>query len=827
MKKLLVGLIAGFLGLGVASPQDYLTQLIGPFGTLNDADNSLIIPANMAQDLLNVDISPDGKSVSKRKGYGLAFSLTEATSPTHGIYNFYDTNGNDVSLFFHDVYMESSISGGSTSVLFSTGTTGATWDCADSDGYAYCVNDEGDELIKVAGDSYTSIGLASTGTMVTMTPTRLAMAGFSDNPERVWFSEEVDLASWTVGSDPTDPIWFDVVSPGYQITHITYAFNRIMWFKETSFGYILEGPTHGDWIIRTVSPEIGTNDNASVYWNGILYFRGHDAHIYAYDGSNMMLLTDEIEGTINDCQFLRHNSWTQTTADDFDGGTFTNGVYADTETVSAQLQLTFPDFFGATGFRDGTSGTKNVWTEFFSGSGDGDASTSGGCLQLQHDGGALGRINVRTTEPLADFQIGTTFHIVINLMPTDSGHLSDFYLTLSTRATTTGNPDSLDERWVMDFESTTSVKIYLASVYNQTDGNLCAPCSGDTSLPLQIDFYISTDTYNVYLNNTSVDSGSHNWANGECYLYLSYLKGTSGSGTLKIGAFGMMPQNLTYDSPVHNASNLTVWNTFTTNKLDDEGSHSFYIRASTDSFMANSSTPSWTSINNGEVPTISTGTYIQARDVFTVTSSTDQQPALYDFTIGWVEGNATDQSYAIYHDEGIWWSVTHGDGQSTNNRILIYDLNNQGWTIYDLASNGFLRRNSELYFGSASGGYIYKYGEIDNDAGSAINSYWKSKDFFVDSPFTEKEFNLISAAVDSIQNSTITVTYTLDDYSETSYDFYCYDDDSSFSKNNRTLEAGVFGTTINVKVGNNAADQPWEVFGIQVGARPKPWRETE
>src|SRR5688572_7267528 len=225
----------------------------------------MAIPANMASDLLNVEITPGGKSVKKREGYGTAFALQIGSSAVHGIYNFYESGGSDVSLFFNDTRLTSSIAGAAATVLFSTGPVNATWQCVDSAGFAYCANTSRTSILKTNGTTHTTIPVISTGTMLTVTPERLAQAGFVTTPSRIDFSKSNDFETWTVGGQPFDPITFTITAPGPKITHIVYAHNRIYWFKDSSFGYILEGPTHSDWIVRTVNSFIGTLHNTSIY----------------------------------------------------------------------------------------------------------------------------------------------------------------------------------------------------------------------------------------------------------------------------------------------------------------------------------------------------------------------------------------------------------------------------------------------------------------------------------------------------------------------------------------------------------------------------------
>jgi hypothetical protein len=281
----------------------------------------------------------------------------------------------------------------------------------------------------------------------------------------------------------------------------------------------------------------------------------------------------------------------------------------------------------------------------------------------------------------------------------------------------------------------------------------------------------------------------------------------------------------TFYSAVKNAASLTGWDSFTANKTDGGGSHTFYIRSSTNAITVRSSTPSWTAVTSGSLPTISTGTYFQIRDDMAAISSTTL-PSLSDFTQSWFEGLATDKSYATYFKDALWWSVVAGSGTSTNNRVLRYDFLNGDWYLYDLATNGLLVRNNSLYFGSAAGGYIYKFGDVDNDNGSAINAYWRSKDFFGDSPFVDKELVSMSVAGLSVAASSATVTYTLNGSSATSYTVNLYDANKTTVRVNKNLPLGKIGNTFRVEVGNNAADQPFEVYAIQYGLRQKTWIPT-
>lgn len=824
MKKLLLLLGLSFIPLHA---DDIVPNVIGPFGTLNNYDSSMIIPSDKAQDLLNVDITPSGKSVKKRKGFATTFTLAISTSATHGVYDFYDVNGNEVSLFFNDTRLSVSVNGGSPSVLFSTGSLNATYQCVDSAGLAYCANTSRTSLLRInASSAYPVQTVNSTGTIVAVSPDRLALSGFSEAPNRIDFSKSATFGSWYPPfSAGTDPNQITITAPGSRIVHITYAFDRWIWFKDNSFGYILVGTNLADWTIRTISPSIGTLDNSSVYKFGILYFRGQDGHFYSFDGTNVIRMSRDITATINTAQTRINAKWTQTSQADFSAGLLTPNVYTDTITTPGSLQLTFPDNFDVYRSTNPNSGYKPVWGEYIGG-GLPPACTfnaSAGLLNIVNPGSSIGACAVYTSELLGDFKRGTTYHVVLNSLPSDAASGSRFIFSLQpvktvSPTTTPGNSQVA----YMFFLSTTSGRVYMNSSLIQTN---VISTSYDFSLPMSLDLYLSTTAFAITVNDIFVSSGAHTSTTGPEYAYIAYQRLTAGSGTMKVDSFGVAPETVTWQSTLNNAPNITSWDSFTANKLDNNGTHSFFIRASSTSIGINSSTPAWTSITPGLAPSISTNPYMQVRDDIFIGTWT-ATPQLNDTTINWFEGQAADKAYGGYYDNGIWWNVQLGTTNAYNNYVIRYDMLNNGFVLYDIPMNGFYVKNNSLYFGSSSSGTICKFGDVDNDNTSAINSYWKSKDFFSDSPFLDKEIGQMSISTTKNNGSILNVYYTLSGSTTSTGYSFSMSSNNSFLKNNRNIPGGKTGSTFNVKFGNNAADQPFEVNSIMVGTRSKPWNVT-
>ena len=290
---------------------------------------------------MNVDISPGGKSIKKRPGYATAYTLPITTSPVHGTHRFYDSNGNEIFLFANDKYLSSSINGTTPITLFSTGTFGSTYQCVDYAGTAYCANSNRDQIIQTNGATASQLSGAPQGSLIAVTSDRLAISGISSYPNRIDFCASALFTSWSAPFLlPTDPNQVTIVAPGSRITHIIYAFQKLIWFKDSSFGYILfDNSSLSNWQVKIISPNIGTLDNSSVYWEDVLYFRGQDGHIYSFDGTNVQRISRDITNSIIQAQNRISNSWTQSSASDFNSGTFLPNTYVDSFAKSAHMTI--------------------------------------------------------------------------------------------------------------------------------------------------------------------------------------------------------------------------------------------------------------------------------------------------------------------------------------------------------------------------------------------------------------------------------------------------------------------------------------------------------
>ncbi len=826
---LLAPLLSASLSIAAYGAEPKQVQVIGPFGGLNNVDTSYTIPANKSPDLLNVDITPGGKSIKKRSGYGVTWTLSNSTSGLRGVYGFFNQSGASVELYFNDRNLSTSIDGATPTVIFSTGPNQAYYQCIDGAGFAYCANTDRTSIIKTDGTSDTTITtMRSTGTLLAITPERLVHADFSEDLSRIDFSKANDFSEWRLGSNPEDPISFTIVAPGAKITHLVYAHGRIYWFKTNSFGYILEGSTHDDWIARTLSSDVGTLFNTSVFRDDILYFQGQDSHWYAWDGSNLQKLSRDVDAEISTALNQVSNSFTQTSASDFNSGSLLpSSVYVDTDTTAGSIQMTFPDGFSV--FRDGSGGTKNVWSK--------DVHTNGtiqvnnGNLDITNQSALGSEPGITSQQAISGFVYGTTISITVNSLPPDTSGSERFYFGIApTKTAFEGFQDGSTPNQIFgSWQPTSSGLAEMIQVYD-SDNNYSMSLT--TSIPFTIDLCIHRNFYNFTVNkSSSFFSRSVSFSNDSNYVYAGVLLSESAvtPKTVSIDNFTVVPQTITYRSVVNNAPDITTWGTLDVTKQDGGGTHTNYMRSSNSSFAVSDAAPSWTQVTAGQPISIATGSYFQFRNDFLITFGT-QTPRMDDFTINWSETTTAitpSPTYAIYHDDSLWWSVKSGAGVTTNNRIFKLDLINNEWFKYDIPINGFLIRNKNLYFGGVSTGTINQFGSANSDAGSAINAYWKSRDFFGDSPFLDKDFWRMSFVAGGESGSNMDVTYTINGSTATSYQVPISRGSDLFVKRNVNFPLGTAGSTINFQFGNNAADAPFELFGGQLEYTDRRWNPQD
>lgn len=925
MKCLSRGALFGALTVFLGAVSCFADQVASTsFKGLNNNENPVIIEPEYAQDLLNVNVTPGGKSVKKRSGYGLYKALSTSQA-IHGGYHFFDSSGNDVQVWGSSTSLYGIVADATPTQLISSATLNSTWDCADSQASAYCVDSNRDTYLKTNG---TTKNWYSTplGTMVESTPDRMVVAGVSGTPNTLYISQSNTFTNFTTGVNATDAFTEVIASPGSKLTHIRWGCGKLLWWKDQSFGtfdfdnqYIAQ--------VKTVSDTIGTFDNTSaIDPGGRVWFRGQDGHIWMYDCSFLTKQSIDITPNIQASGKRTANFWNQTSQSDWASGAVTFngtsiglstitvvgdvvpssitlvdtsstdfnqgfGTNIDTTTTLGSVALktnfsdTFSDFSNWTATNTttcplvfGVSGgvascttmslqccmaytSKTINGDFVYESqvsltgGSGSAilaamsGSAGYCAVMQYGTGGTALYKVSniqgslcTTGTIIghgnDFGSGSKRATLTRNSTTNviSFYLDDVLLSSGTDSTYTSfntlyisgsngatHDNIYDITRVGNFNSRAFDTAFSSPIY----GTFTAGTSGTGSFAYAV--RTSSNSATTYGADSTITSGSA-ITNGSLKRYSVYsatlTATTSAIGGPKLTDVTVIAASTgTFYSAVKNAQNISGWGVLTVNSQNNDGTHTFYMRSSTNSFTVGSSTPTWSSVTSGGLVSISTGTYFQLRDDFTITSGT-QNPSLQDFTVNWFEGSATDQAYMLYFDNAIWSSVAFGPGQAVNNYIFKYDLINEGWTLYDFGGGGMLVQANTLYFGHTSAGNIFNYGTGTSDNGTAISAYWKSKDFSGADPFLQSSLTNVDTFSKKDQGSTLTVAYTMDTSTTTSYSMGLSNSTQSIIQSRKLLPSGKLGQVFNIKYSDSSTSSAWELFGFRVGFTQLPYRST-
>lgn len=882
-------------------------QPIGPFGGLNTNISQEAIDSAQSPDLLNVDVSAGGKSVKKRQGYGIDSALAVTTSAVHNLYKFFDSSGNEVRLAFNDNRLSSSINGATWSTVITTGTVGATWDCTDYLGFAYCVSSSFDPPIKTNGTTAGTTGVGGTnavpaGSLVSNSGDRLLVGATGSNPSRLYYSASASFTDFSLGTQPSSSSFDEIVAPGSKLTHLSYHFGRWLWWKDQSFGFII-GTGQFDLQIVVVSNTIGTLDNTDVYDGNYVYFRGSDNQIYTYDGSVLSRsISSDISPSLISTNRRKANQWTQTTQADWQTDTFAPTANFSTTITVGDVQLSSVGVTLTTRADFGTA--ESLIGLQFTGTDSGSVILSTDSVEISNNSfesgiatnwAANGGFVLNSV-----FLVGTDCTIAAkagaNYVTTTNNTSAFSLVAVAVDAVTGSSITSTTVNWLPNSctytERTLTMTGYARRLVrlvlwnNVTGGEITSDAFLSNSNAIQFwtasnqtsasNFYIAADvvhdgpksditsggvqstTYDLGLTS-AVIQGVADWtvSNSTPLFSITTATGTTGpfssvttstgvnvnvnryvrfastislasteQGLTTIDAVGFVARSTggVVLSIVNHANTITSWGPFVANDQTNGGTIVYYTRASTNAFAVTSTTPAWVAQTKSATVAASTGTYMQARADFSLTAAT-QAVTLNDFTFNWTEGSASDKMYGTYFKNGIWFSVSIGTSATTNNRIFRYDLLSNLWTLYDIPANGFLTYNNNLYFAGPSTGVVYQFGNnVYADNGTSINSYWKSKPFFGDSPFTDKDLRLASWYIAEDSGTTLSLTYTLNESTTVSRTLSLFDARRNVIQNNWNFPLGSVATNFNVQFGDNSMNPPWEVFGGALYFVPRPWK---
>lgn len=850
---------------------------------------AVFINDNEAQDAQNVDIGEFGYSIKKRDGYALHKAIGISTHPINSNYFARMADGNDGLFATNEKDIYVSESGGTYTAIVTTDTADSYYDFDDNNGIIFRANSNRDEILSYNGTAVTYYPSHPKGDQFESLSARAAISGTTANPNRIHFSADSDFANFTTGTDEADPFTEDVGLPGDRVNAIKWAFGNLYFWTKNTFAFWFGTNQYDGVIQDISKTVGSNQPFSIVFDMGVIYFQAADNHFYAYDGGFLTKISENIENIVSNLASTGESkSWTQTSESEFSSGTNdkTSTTLTSGSVVLSTWTATDNDdsSFAATsstnvsigsdvvqlsvdnsnplnnGFETGTTTDADNWTEGAccnwtrdnsyaqagSWSMKADAVQSYYLRIYDYNDSLVETSSIFTYSSLDTWEQrsysmssfkGQNIRIAFfdpslsaSVKTTDLFYCSGNTLSWYHRAVGSGEDiDGIYLDTIAGGRSSITSGDYTSNTFDTAfsspawlSSNASWTTNGNTiSIQTQVsDDDITYDSLAAWTTGSAPTSGQKR------YLRYRILMSTALASTqlpsVSAVTFAARSGTGTYITQSHNiGSNITAYKNFIAVDDSDGGTITYSIRTATTE--GGLSSASWTTVTNNTEISATERAWEQVRMQFVVTSAT-QNPTVNSIMTQWDEGNIVRSFGISDEDHRILWSVA--DGSATAADItLIYDPRFNTWLKYDFPFIGPTTVNNKIYFGDASAGNVYLWPSGSTDNGTAITSYWKSKDFTSGSPFSEKIYRSLSLMAKTETGSNMDITYIVDGITSTSYNVSLTESSNrTYINNNRLLPSGTFGTVWNIQFGNDDADAPFEMLSLGYDYETKPWR---
>jgi hypothetical protein len=797
----------------------------GQWGGLNNADASISIGDNEAQDLLNVDITDSGFGIKKRDGYTQFKTIGTSTWGVRGGYYYTDTSGNKYIVHANNQSVFKSQNSGAYSAFITTDTAGTYYDFTDSQGYLYRATSDKDQFARYDGTTLTYYPSNPQGDQVEAMPDRLVTSGVTAYPNRVYFSGSADFTNFTTGLNDTDPFYEQFGLPGQKITAIKYALGRLFAWTGTTLSF-WAGSTQFDGTIQDVTTNIGTTQPGSIlYDNSIIYWQGQDKHFYSFDGNSIEKISKTISSSVNRFNGAESKSKNITTRGDFEEG-------SKTYTLTTTEAEGFVSFKGSPDtvddFNDANITSSPVWFSTATSTIITPPSASLNYLVMHPETsqklivyttaaiqyGAIVTVDIKNDDATSTLRPSIDLcQSTYSFTPTySSGRIGCYTAVLSPFA---GNTIVIYKDNTVLASSILSADLMPYGVwetvsFSQTrDGLLTISNSSGTLLSTTDTSYLAFGAYELSVVNAGIAAGSYSFDNIKKYdnwgiIYTANLP--TGIGPIQWGQFN--------DSSSKTGNASIIYSLYSDSDTYTLPSHPLtYLSSQT--------------ITSGSIPTVSTGAYFVASALFARTASTETA-SLDSLYFSWNSGSFSRTYGTIDKNHRLMWSLAENNS-TVNNATYIYDTRFSSWLKYSFALDAPVKVGDSIYYGGPSTGVVYNYPSGTNDNGSAITAYWKSKDFIGGDPFVEKDYKSYSLIAQTQTGSTLSLEYFLNGSASSTASTISLTNSLGLPliRKNARLPNGVFGTFINFKFGNTLADSPFEVYSGKYEYAPRAWRVME
>lgn len=712
---------------GTASAEEVATASYRDFsGGLNNYYSPTSLQPNESPNLLNVVIDEPVGALTQRNGYLTCGNIPSGNTATN-LYEYSKNDGSRNLIVTDNVTIWSTID----CVVYSTITTG--WSSQALPRFATVL----DKLWIVNGSTWPYVWdgssghyLDGTGTYptgpkgkyITYWKSRVWIANTPTAPSSVYFTSltditgvAVDPATSTSAWTSTNQIYFnrDDGSPIYGIK--PYRDNLYVW-KETGISRLVFESEYSLSGAKNVSA-IGSKFQESIVEmdDGLLRFVGRDG-VYAFDGSTVKRVstkwTPTFESFKQPSRGEQYKLWDS--ASDFLTGTITPEV--STIPVDGALSLMYEDF----------SDLDYTHNPIWSSNSDSDPSlyavpsATNGYLS-EYDSIKNSQVYIASNKAYGDFDFSF-------MHPGATGFPYAYFISFSTGSQISGYGVRVVGGKIRLFKQTP-----LPSTICETTGVI--PSS-----------QYKTNYANVHVNRTNAGLFTLTMGTFTC----SGTDVTYSSSAYSVFLFApydriddikwIYRSTGTYYSEISTFTNLSQWGTFGVDETLGGQPINYYTR--TAPTVGGVASAPWTSISAGAIVSTTTNGYGQWRADFTTTDNS-VDPLINSVSMGYATGDTTRSILGgVNYKSRYWISASTTPTNNYNDIVMVESKSPLGtYTRHNLPLSALATWNNSLYAAISNTSKIARVDYGSADDGTAITSYWESRDEAYDQPIFYKTIN--------------------------------------------------------------------------------------
>lgn len=813
-------------------------------GGLNNYAPAIYLAPNESPDLMNVEIDNPVGILKQRSGY-FSCGTTPSGNTATAMAEYAKSDGSRALIVTDNATVWQTFD----CVTFSTITTGLSSLDTPSfktirdklwivNGSTYPVTWDGSTATSLDGSG--AKPLAPKARYIEFWKERVWLANTATDPSVVYFSDLTDDEGTIIDPSISSAAWSNALNTFYisredgsPLYGLRAYRDNLYCLKYTGLWKIIYESDFNTAITKSVA-STGSQFNSTLVEmdDGLLYFIGRDG-VYAFDGINATRISDKWQSTFDRLKqpFGRERFKIWDAPVDFLAGSLSN---TSTNYISGSISLGFE-----TSSRTfDTFSDLSKWTV-----GEGTAGYSISSGKLIYDPtiitGAVGSIFTSTkTLNWGNWQIDLNASAYNDGItgPTGPSRM-DYYFVSSSSS------PSITSGYLISDDCTsgaTLCKIKIKKVSNGTESvvgeKVCDSQGGAVNRCLCNGLKINVSQYGVFTISTSTYSGTaacdltatdpefvfggssyniiRNYDNfGATTVRALYLPYIYVDNLFLTGNFS--PSG-SFTSEAYNVGTaLTQWRTFSADNTLNGQSIVYSIRKATASY--NLGLASYDTIRDGDIiSTDTTKQLVQWKANFT-TYDNSQTPIINSVSINWREGDASVSPLSAISYKNRYWLIGSTTASNNYNDIVMVKSKSplNSWMRHDLPLSALTLWNGNLYGAISNTGQIARLDYGDNDNGSAITSYWQSKDETFSNPVNYKTLNqIIVDYAKSVTNNTMAIATS-------------YDSGSTWQSRTLDMTAGKYPRNTKIlnydtpqalnyrmRVYNNKLDSNYVIYGL-------------